>query len=228
MSKNIRNVLVVGGVSGLGLAISKIFKQSGFKVFATGRNTFKSEQNSITNIDLHITQDAEKLIADLDSIIKDIPHIDILVYAAGYTQKGVIDKLNDTDIRIMINVGLLAPALMIQKILLKQECLYGFIAITSTSQWIPRLEEPVYAAVKAGMAMLSNSVSLDPRISKTLVVGPSGMNTKMQAENKWSGELLDVDWVAKQIVTLYDDEFKYKLARILRDPPRVEVIESRK
>jgi NAD(P)-dependent dehydrogenase (short-subunit alcohol dehydrogenase family) len=226
MNKKNLNVLIIGGSSGLGRAMAEILDRRGFHVFVTGRDGSEFKHGNIVGINFDITQDARKLAIDLNSILEIIPSIDLLVYAAGYSQKGTIGKLDDIDIQTMVNIGLLAPALILQKILRKQEYLAGFIAITSTSQWIPRLGEPVYAAVKAGVAMLAHSVSLDPQIGKTLVVGPAGMNTKMQTGNNVSGRLLDPDWVAEQILALYDQEFKYKLARILRDPPRVEIVEQ--
>lgn len=227
MNERTRSALIIGGTSGLGLAIAKILSKEGCRVFVTGRNGSGLKRENIIGIDLNIDQDAEKLAAHLGTIVKDIPRIDLLVYAAGFAQRIAIGKLNDGEIQTMVNVGLLTPALILQKILRKQESLPGFIVITSTSQWIPRPKEPVYAAVKAGVAMLARSVSLDEQIGKTLVVGPAGMNTKMQTGDHGGGELLDPDWTAEQILTLYDQSFKYKLARILRDPPRVEIVDER-
>lgn len=226
MDERTHSALIIGGASGLGRAIAEILDQKGSRVFATGRSGVKLKHGNIFGVDLNIGQSADKLSSDLDSLLEGVSHVDLLVYSAGYLEKGGIGKLNDVDIEIMVNVGLLAPALILQKILRKQKSLPGLIVITSTSQWIPRREEPVYAAVKAGVAMLAHSVSLDPNIGKTLVVGPAGMRTKMQTGSK-DGKLLDSGWVAKKIMTLYDRKFKYKLVRILRDPPRVEAVDER-
>ena len=163
---------------------------------------------------------------DLDHILEKIGPVDLLVYAAGFSQIGTLDVLTDKEIDAMLNISLAVPAKLLQRILQRQKKLPGLIAITSTSQWIPRMEEPVYAATKAGLAMLVASVSLDPRIKKTLVVWPSGMNTKMQVGRKYKGILLDPSWVATQILEWYKTDFKYQLIRILRDPPRVETLEK--
>ena len=127
----------------------------------------------------------------------------------------------------MVRVGLTSPAMMLQRILQKQEHLDGFIAVTSTSQSVPRLREPVYTAAKAGLGMLAKSVSLDPQVSKTLVVAPAGMKTNFWKGAEREGELLEPQWVAKQIINLYEGGFAYKYARILRGPPRVEAIDER-
>lgn len=226
--------LVIGGSSGLGLAIAGILKNKNkYQVFITGRRNPGKSDLHFQYLDLKGFVDdylPSDLDSDLDITIRHFMPLDLLVYSAGFYQDGTLDELDDYDIRNMINVGLVAPALLLSKILKKQRQLSGFIAITSTSQFIPRLREPVYTAVKAGLGMLAHSVSLDPRIAKTLVVAPAGMNT-----NFWNGVdiskkgiLLESDWIAEQIMDLFQGEFKYKLARILREPSRVEILDERK
>ena len=211
------NALIIGGNSGLGKEIGVELSDKGYAVHATGRQ------------ELNIATDLDKLRHDLDGLIERIPVINLLVYAAGFAEKGRLGELGDDHIAQMINVGLTTPALIIERIIKRQDSLSGFIAITSTSQWIPREMEPVYTAVKAGLAMLAQSASLDRRIGKTLVVGPTGMDT-----NFWAGtgredthRLLNPKLVGKQILELWADPFSYRLARILRDPSRVEILETR-
>ena len=38
--------------------------------------------------------------------------------------------------------------------------------------------------------------------------------------------MLDPKWAAKQVVELYEDDFRYKFAKIMREPARVEVVEK--
>ena len=53
------------------------------------------------------------------------------------------------------------------------------------------------------------------------------------ATSTWEGEnrdfnaLLEPRWVAEKILEANASNFDYKLVRILREPPRVEVVESR-
>ncbi len=217
------SVLIIGGTSGLGLAIARLLHKEGHRVLVAGRKN--PHQKGLAHIKLSIGSDTKTLSIDADRIVKYANPIDLFVYAAGFFQKGTLDKLDDAEIKTMVNVGLLAPALILHRILCVQKKLPGIIAITSTSQWIPRREEPVYASVKAGLAMLGHSVSLDSKIGKTLVVGPAGMDTKMLAGRKRAGTLLNVNWVGEEIIKLYKNNFKFKLVRILRDPPRIELVE---
>ena len=218
------NALVVGGSSGLGLELGLLLDSTS-NVIVTGRRDPKKESVTFFALDLNaksqFTDDIEKFVARL-------PQIDLLIYTAGFYQEGSISDVSDKDIANMVNVGLIAPAMLLQRLLKKQAKLSGFIAVTSTSQWTPRFLEPVYTAVKAGLGILSNSVSLDERIGKVLVAGPAGMNTRFWENNpRDKSTMLDPTWVAEKILDNYFGDFKYKFIHVLRGPARVQTIEIR-
>lgn len=225
MKKRKENVLVVGGTSGLGLELSLFFKKKR-TIFVTGRkNPAKSSLNFVC-LDI---DGIEALQDDLFLLVKKLPRIDLLIYVAGFFQEGTLGKLDNRAIIKMVNVGLLAPTLLVSLLLRKQKTLPGLITITSTSQWTPREYEPVYTAVKAGLGMLANSVSLDKNVGKVLVAGPAGMTTKFwQGTKKDQRGMLGPGWVAEQIFCLWQGKFSYRFVRILREPPRVEMIEDRR
>jgi NAD(P)-dependent dehydrogenase (short-subunit alcohol dehydrogenase family) len=228
---NKKAALIVGGTSGLGLELA-VSLAAAYDVTVTGRQDCRREGVAYCPFDLSV-KSAHTLRQGLDFLFTVMQankraSIDLVVYAAGFYQEGTIDKLTDDDIMEMTKVGFLAPALLLRRILEKQKSIPGFIAITSTSQWTPRRLEPIYAGVKAGLGMLANSLSLDERIGKTLVVGPAGMNTRFwKGTDRDVSTLLDPHWAAEQTLRLYEGDFKYKFARILRDPPRTELVEQR-
>jgi len=216
--------LIVGGSSGLGLELAKQLKNK-YEVFITGRKDPKVEGVNFLPFDI---KSEDSLRHNIEEIFNHVSIINLFIYAAGFYQEGSITDLSVEDILIMNTVGLIAPQLLLRRILQKQNSLDGFIAITSTSQWTPRLKEPIYNAVKSGFGMLANSVSLDERIKKTMVAAPAGMKTNFWANTKMdTTEMLDPTWVAGQILDLWDGDYRYKYARILRQPPRVEVVEER-
>lgn len=213
------NALIIGGSSGLGLELGLLLAKR-FNVFITGRKN--PREKSLCFIPLEIKK-SRLLSSDLDRVLAQVGAVDLLIYAAGFHQDGAISDLEDDDITAMLNIKLTAPAMILQRILRRQKKLSGFIAVISTSQLTPRLREPVYAAVNAGLGMLARSVSLDKRVVKTLVVAPAGMKTNFWKGKARKGILLEPRWVAEQILDLYKGKFTYKQVLILREPPRAKV-----
>ena len=221
------NCLIIGGTSGLGLSLAHTLKAT-YSVYVTGRRDFA--QDGITFLPLDLSA-SEGLPARVKKVVDTLPSVDLLIYAAGFFQDGTVTELSEEQIIAMLNVGLNAAVYAVRDVLQKQNALPEFVAITSTSQWTPRLKEPVYTAVKAGLGAFANSVSLDPRVKKTLVAGPAGMAT-----NFWEGtdqtvhdtkKMLDPDWVAEAINEVREGQYAYKFVRILREPARVEEVETR-
>lgn len=219
------NALIVGGTSGLGLELGLLFAEE-YRVFITGRHDPGRGELTCTILDL--TVERHELGSKLDALLVSLPSIELLIYAAGFSQQGDLGSLEDGEIAAMISVGLVAPAMLIRRILRKQNALAALIVITSTSQWIPRPHEPLYTAVKAGVGMLGNSLSLDPKIGKVLVAAPGGMATQFwrKGERDVTG-MLEAPWVARQIHGQFHHDFRYRFVRIPRDPRRVEVGETR-
>lgn len=221
--------LIVGGTSGLGLELATLLStRNNFEVYVTGRKD--PDRQRIRFVYLDIDSHTGNLSYKIDRILSDLPQtIDLLIYAAGFYQENTVKLLSDEEIIKMINVGLVAPTLLLSRVLNQQETLPGFIAITSTSQWTPGIYEPVYTAIKSGLGMFANSLSLDPQVRKVLVVGPAGMKTNFWFNtSKDTSTMLEPVWVAERVCQLYfEDEFKYKCAKILRNPPGVQLLEKR-
>lgn len=218
--------LIIGGTSGLGLDLARSLVDTAHSVIVTGRRDIKEQGIHVRHFELGQT---EKLYSQIEEFVNVLPHIDTLIYAAGFLQLGLVTDLSERDIEKMMNVGLISPIYFVQQVLKKQGKLTEFVAITSTSQWTPRLLEPVYTAVKAGLGAFSNSLSLDERVTKTLVAAPAGMDTNFwpEQDKRDPSIMLDSGWVAKAINELRQDSYKYRFARILREPARVEIVETR-
>ena len=217
--------LVVGGTSGLGLELAKELLGSGQKVIVTGRRKLSEKGLGYESLDLS----ADHLPKKITELVKGLPALNTVVYAAGYFQDGRLTDLTEQQIEEMIDVGGRGLIYLMKAILEKQEQLDELITITSTSQWTPRQREPIYNFVKAGAAHFSNALAEDGRIHKVLVAGPAGMRTAF-----WDGvkrddldSMLDPAWVAQQIMKLRADNYKYRFAKIMRDPARVELVETR-
>lgn len=217
-------VLIVGGSSGLGLALAKELHSKGDKVIVTGRT--KPQVDFVEFKKLDLSKDPATAVAKL---VAQLPKIDRLVYSAGFYQFGRLTDLSPQQIQEMINVSGAGLLYSMREVLGKQGELKELVTITSSSQWTPRKNEPIYNFVKAGIGHFSNSMAEDGRVGKVLVVGPSGMRTEFWDDYKPDDfdKMLDKVWVAKQIVKALPGSYKYKFIKILRLPARVEVAEKR-
>lgn len=219
-----KNVLVLGGTSGLGSSLASLLVTQDCIVYVTGRTDTKQDDRQFFALDI----DTDTLAVDLDTMLSSLPRIDLLIYAAGFYEEARIGESSDEFIIKMGRVGLLAPMLLVAKLVRKQGSIDEFVAVTSTSQWTPRELEPSYSAVKAGLGMFANSLALDPAIGKVVVVGVAGMATPFWKDSgRDVSTMLHPDWVAKQVVDQLAEEYDYRFVKILRNPSRVEIAESR-
>lgn len=217
--------LIIGGTSGLGLEIAKQLSDKGDEVIITGRKNPGQKGLQFQKLDLDIGPQLAKAI---EAFVSPLPHIDRLIYSAGFYQEGNITELESRAISNMLDVGLHAPIWFVRELLQTQGQISEFVAITSSSQYKPREKEVIYTAAKAGLGHFANSLSLDSRVAKTLVAAPEGMNTAFwRATGHQVKGFNDPVWVAAQIVEALSIGFSYAFVKILRDPARTEVVETR-
>lgn len=219
------NVLIVGGTSGLGYELAKLYIKDKHKVIITGRKDPSDAQLEFRKLPL---SKSPQLKQDIENFVGTLPHIDVLVYAAGFYQEGTLTELGTQDIKDMLDVGINAPIWFVRELLQQHGKLDTFVAITSTSQWTPRLKEPIYTATKAALGQFANSISLDPRVKKTLVAGPAGMNTEFWRMTEHDRlKFNNPAWVAGQIYEALTPEYSYAFIQVLRNPARTELVETR-
>lgn len=220
--------LIIGGSSGLGLALAQQEVAKGTSVYITGRRDPEAEGCNFIRLDIGAD---ETYRHDISAVLEACGHIDTLIYAAGFFQDGRVTDLTDEQVEVMMNVGIMAAIFITKQLLETQNELAEFVAITSTSQWTPRLYEPVYTAAKAALAAYSNSLALDERVAKVLVAGPAGMATNFwhdtDAEEHDTSKMLTPEWVAEQVEMLREKSYRYRFAKILREPARVELVDER-
>ncbi len=219
-----KRILIVGGTSGVGLELARHYVNDGHTVCITGRHQPNLQGAQFEHFD--ISADSNQLTRDIDKLLTQFEGINTLIYSAGFRQRGHIDELVDTDILQMMNTGLTAPTLLVQRLKNKLETPLKVMLITSKSQYDACEYEPVYSAVKAGLGMFGASLVKDMAIGKVLVAAPAGINTPFwDGSDKDRSGMLEAKWVSDKIVELSSGVFKYKYAKILRNPERVEVQE---
>ena len=217
-------ILIIGGTSGVGLELARHYVDDGHTVCITGRQN--PELQGAQFEPLNISADSNQMIQDIDHLLAQFQGINTLIYSAGFRQRGHIDDLSDTDILQMVHTGLTAPTILVQRLKNKLESPLKVMLITSTSQYEAHEYEPVYGAVNAGLAMFGESLVRDMAIGKVLVAAPAGINTPFwHGSDEDTSDMLDAKWVSNAIVELSSGAFKYKYAKILRNPARVEIQE---
>ncbi len=154
-----KNILIVGGSSGVGLELARHYISDGHTVCITGRKNPELKHAQYERLD--ITANADQLGQDIDTLLNRFSGINTLIYCAGFRQRALIDALNDAAIKQMINVGLLAPTLLVQRLKNQLDIPLKIMLITSSSQYTAREQEPVYCAVKSGIGMLGASMAFN-------------------------------------------------------------------
>lgn len=219
----LKDILIVGGTSGLGLALATRYAELGHRVTVAGRTN--PNHPALIFVPFDVGSDTSALRATIDALVNALPCVNTLIYAAGYYQDGRINELSEDDIIAQTHLSITAPAMLIHKLKTNPGAPIKVMLITSSSQYTPREREPMYAATKAGLGMLGACLALDQELGKVLVIAPSGMRTPFWNSTKDVSEYLDPDWVAQQIIDVSGGPFKYKFVKILRSPARVEVVE---
>jgi short-subunit dehydrogenase len=218
-----KQILVIGGTSGLGLELAKQHYELGFSVAITGRNN--PNLDYLQFLPLDISSDSMRNHSSIIEILKNFTRVDTLIYSPGYYQEGYIKNISSDDILTMVNVNYITAVLLIHEILKKQPEQLKIIGITSSSEYTPREKEPIYSSTKAGLGMLLENLSLDPQIRKVVRIAPSGMNTDFWEQERT--DFLDPIWVASEIMKVSSGTFAYRFAKITRNPAHTEIIAER-
>jgi 3-dehydrosphinganine reductase len=113
--KKTKNIVITGGSSGLGLALSEAFAKKGYRIAIVARDNEKlkiaGEQLkkkfpnvSVSTFSLDVTQ-SEGLADGFDRINRILGSIDMLINCAGILKEGYFEKLSDKDLRSVMDVN---------------------------------------------------------------------------------------------------------------------------
>lgn len=196
-SPMVRSVLITGGSSGIGFELSKWFAQDGYRILWVALETDELEQSKAELVHLHPELELHYLAADLSQpdapglifkwVYEQVNQLDILINNAGIGTYGDFEK-NDrqADLR-MIQINVNAVYELTHRFIPAMEQAGGgrIVNISSAASYLPLPYMGVYAATKAFVRQLSESLSweLQARGSsvKVTVVCPSAIgNTQFQ------------------------------------------------
>lgn len=151
--------IVTGASSGIGLAISKVLVQIGYRVYGIGRDFSSQQIESDLFVPLVCDITHTALIEEKVKWIRKKEDIYILINNAGVGYFGLHETLNSKKIHEMVAVNLEAPLILTQLLLRDLKKNKGFIInISSITAKKSSTYGCVYGATKAGISHFSTSL----------------------------------------------------------------------
>jgi len=212
MSTSTKQTVVITGTSrGIGLAMTKIFKQRGCKVFALCRQSSEAlnalDVNVIEGIELSTPQGINNAKSALAGIT-----IDLLINNAGILRNERLNSLDNNTILEQFTVNALAPLLLSEALLLNLTAGSKIAFITSRMGSITDNESGGYYGYRMSKAALNSAaVSLAKDLNEhNISIGiyhPGYVQTDMVNSD---GNLIHGDISAKEaaqrLILLTDDQ----------------------
>ena len=183
----IKNVLITGATSGIGLALFEKYANLGENVIACGRDEEKMtllKSRSFKTCLFDVTKPAE-----IAKAAQDIKTLDILILNAGDCH--YIDDAKHFDGELFVNIintNLSSLGALLQYFLPKVSKGGQVVFVSSSATILPFPRSEAYGASKAGMDYLANSLRLDlveHEIDVTLV-HPGFVRTPLTDKNDFT------------------------------------------
>lgn len=162
----LKTAIVTGASSGIGLAISKMLAEEGYKVYGIGRIFPEGCDFFEQRISLDL-RDTDILLKKISTIKK----VDILVNAAGSAFYGLAEFNTPTQIQEMCRVDLEAPMILTSALLPRLKDSKGMVInIASVTSTRINTHGAVYGALKAGLRSYGRSLYEEVRKTGVRVV----------------------------------------------------------
>jgi len=186
-----RVAVVIGGTSGIGRAVSLGLAEAGADVAPMSRRREQVDQaaDAITGLgrrSARVTADVtdrNSLQTALKEVVASLGHVDILVNAAGRTERRSSLEVDDASWSAILDTnlnGTLRACQIFGRHMLERG--YGrIINIASLSSFVALFEVAAYSASKAAVASLTKSLALE--------WGPRGVNVNAIAPGVFPTEL---------------------------------------
>lgn len=183
-----RIVVIIGGSSGIGLSVSRLFVRNGDRVYNLSRNP--SPESKVHHRTLDIVNTAE-----VHNVFKEIYEaegtIDIVVNSAGFSMAAPIEFVESADYRYLFDVNFFGAIEVIKAAMPYIKEKGGrIINVSSMGGVIPIAYDPYYCASKAALNMLTEALQLELRKMNIFVTSlmPGGTRTPFTFKRKIYGE----------------------------------------
>lgn len=154
----IKNILITGSSSGIGLVAANYFKELGHKVFQTGRKDLAL--NNYFRGDLTNFKDVESLFSHAFNYLGKI---DVLINNAGEYAYCPIEKAQYEHVLTMAQVNLIAPFMLTSLVVegMKKNRWGRIINIGSISGSVGEGNAAFYSSTKAGLIGMAKALGLE-------------------------------------------------------------------
>ena len=172
-----RTVLITGGTSGIGLALSRQLLARGNTVIVTGRDQAKLDAARAEHPGLHVIRSdvaqPDQIVGLHEQVITQFPDLDVIFNNAGIMRNLDLTQTRDlADITREIDVLLSGPLRMVQQflphLLSRPQAL--IINISSGLAFVPMPVSPIYSAAKAALHAYSRSLRVQLTATRVRVV----------------------------------------------------------
>jgi NAD(P)-dependent dehydrogenase (short-subunit alcohol dehydrogenase family) len=178
--------LVIGGASGIGLAIAQRFAAEGAEVYFTGRRQadLDAAHVRVGHRSHAVSADAGRL-DDVKAVVNQVGshsgRIDVLVVNAGFTERSSIETITEDHFDRLVGVNLRALLFAVQSALPLMSGGATVVLVGSIAANVGTEGFSVYGAAKAGVRALARTwtTELAPRGIRVNVVSPGPTDTAM-------------------------------------------------
>ncbi|MGD1045357.1 MAG: SDR family NAD(P)-dependent oxidoreductase [Bacteroidota bacterium] len=216
-------VLITGGATGIGYAMTEAFLEAKNQVIICGRREEKLFEAQKKHLDLHIKVCDVAEEADRRELVEwitaNFSHLNILVNNAGVQRdinftKGITEFLaGESEIKINLEAPIVLSGLFIPYLTGKKGA--AIINVSSGLGFVPAARMPVYSATKAGLHAFSMALRhqlLKPGI-KVFEVVPPAVDTELNPAGRakrgnFKANLTPEEFVASVMKCLNDDVFE--------------------
>ena len=189
-----KNVLITGGVSGIGFEVAKLFLELGAKVTITckSKSSYEEFRDCFPEIDLQLEKLDLTNDISIENLSNKINKLDILINNAVLLKGGIEYRIeNFSDV---VNVNLMGLMRICHKMLPKLALSEGNIVnISSVNTNVALPHSPAYVATKGGVETLTKSMAICWARHKVRVnsVAPGWIKSKTSDKLKKDYKLVD-------------------------------------
>lgn len=230
--KNIKKIWIIGGSSGIGLELSKLFLKNGNQVIISSRNAEKNSSllelkekylENVELINIDITTEIESEI--INRVWNSFNGLDLWFYNAGAYEVMSIDSWNINNFKILNETNYMgAVKVMIELLPYFKKQKYGkWVWNLSLSSYFGLPKGGAYSAPKA--ALLNLAQSIHPELKRydidLQVINHGFVKTRLTKKNDFEmPQLMEPKYAAGKIYNEIENDnfeirFPFKLAQFL-------------